>query len=77
MQFASAVSLKGKCDEAGREAPTVKNPSSKHEQEKQDRAERMVRDAEGSWADDLGLGVTYLAKGSYAKQRWRGVRPQP
>lgn len=41
-------------------------PSSDNERDKQDRAERMVRDAIGRWAADLGLGVSYVPKGSYA-----------
>lgn len=43
-----------------------KNPSSDHEKDKQDRAERMVRSAVDRWADTVGLGVSYLPKGSYA-----------
>lgn len=43
-----------------------KNPSSNNEKEKQDRAERMVRGAVDGWAQGIGLGVSYLPKGSYA-----------
>lgn len=43
-----------------------KDPSSDNEKDKQDRAERMVRQAVGGWAQSIGLGVSYLPKGSYA-----------
>ncbi|WP_157171958.1 nucleotidyltransferase [Nocardia higoensis] len=42
-------------------------PSSDHEQEKQERAERMVRSAVGSWvADYSDITLKYVPKGSYA-----------
>jgi hypothetical protein len=43
-----------------------KEPSSSTEQEKQERAERMVRDAIASWPGFLHIGLRILPKGSYA-----------
>lgn len=40
-------------------------PSSDTEQEKQDRAERMVRKAVESWSGFDGVGIRFLPKGSY------------
>lgn len=41
-------------------------PSSNNEKEKQDRAERMVRNAVKQWANEQKVSVSYLPKGSYA-----------
>ncbi|WP_328614567.1 hypothetical protein OHS18_42110 [Amycolatopsis sp. NBC_00355] len=43
-----------------------RKPSSDYEKDKQDRAERMVRNAVDSWASENDIGVRYLPKGSYA-----------
>jgi predicted nucleotidyltransferase len=45
---------------------SYKNPSSSTEQDKQDRAERMVRNAVGAWAKEQDVPVSYTVKGSYA-----------
>ena len=45
---------------------TYKGPSSSTEQDKQDRAERMVRTAVDAWAKEQGVPVSYTVKGSYA-----------
>src|SRR5690606_36441063 len=42
-------------------------PSSDNEQDKQERAERMVRSAVDAWADNQDdIRISYVAKGSYA-----------
>lgn len=43
-----------------------KKPSSDTEKDKQDRAERMVRDAVSGWEGFKNIGLLYLPKGSYA-----------
>ena len=45
---------------------TYKGPSSSTEQDKQDRAERMVRAAVDAWAKEQEVPVSYTVKGSYA-----------
>lgn len=43
-----------------------RQPSSDHEQDKQERAERMVKQAVGRWAEDFdGIRIKYVPKGSY------------
>jgi len=42
-----------------------KEPSSPTEQDKQDRAERMVRDGVAAWSGFNGVSIRYLPKGSY------------
>jgi hypothetical protein len=41
-----------------------KEPSSPTEQDKQDRAERMVRDGVAAWSGFDGVPIRYLPKGS-------------
>jgi hypothetical protein len=42
-----------------------KEPSSENEKDKQERAERMVREACSGWAGFAGIQLRYLPKGSY------------
>lgn len=51
-----------------RKLESYKKPASLTEQDRQDRAERMVRNAVSTWPGFKDIAITFLVKGSYANK---------